>query len=322
MAMNKFKIEYDMGDRGLTTLFKHQYFTIDAKERKNWDYEHLNDYMGEYKIYISSNVENKFEKNESIGSALKDLSKSESKLEISNNKSERYAGKKQYIRCRISKYLSEILKKIFVSTLVYEKEKIEIPESEKIIFEFDTRKKMVEIVDIKVYEPIDNPYYKYARNAVGSLSVEAIGINQYSVESEKGIKDFYDRTRMSAWKERKNLEKESEIASKAGVYMLYDEKNNSFYVGKAIQLKERMIQHTKKPDDPIPNFTHYRYSVISPEYREFLYLIENAAIHDCAWLFDMPAAQKYTPSLVKKVKTANLSLCHIVNVVEHQTRKQ
>ena len=97
MAMNKFKIEYDMGDRGLTTLFKHQYFTIDAKERKNWDYEHLNDYMGEYKIYISSNVENKFEKNESIGSALKDLSKSESKLEISNNKSERYAGKKQYI---------------------------------------------------------------------------------------------------------------------------------------------------------------------------------------------------------------------------------
>ena len=58
------------------------------------------------------------------------------------------------------------------------------------------------------------------------------------------------------------------------------------------------------------------------EYREFLYLIENAAIHDCAWLFDMPAAQKYTPSLVKKVKTANLSLCHIVNVVEHQTRKQ
>lgn len=87
---------------------------------------------------------------------------------------------------------------------------------------------MVEIVDIKVYEPIDNPYYKYARNAVGSLSVEAIGINQYSVESEKGIKDFYDRTRMSAWKERKNLEKESEIASKAGVYMLYDEKNNSF----------------------------------------------------------------------------------------------
>lgn len=33
------------------------------------------------------------------------------------------------------------IKKIFVSTLVYEKEKIEIPESEKIIFEFDTRKR-------------------------------------------------------------------------------------------------------------------------------------------------------------------------------------
>lgn len=33
-------------------------------------------------------------------------------------------------------------------------------------------------------------------------------------------------------------------------------------------------------NDPIPDFTHYRYSVISGEHYEFLYLIENAAIHD------------------------------------------
>jgi len=186
--------------------------------------------------------------------------------------------------------------------------------------EFDTDKKAVEIIDIHVYEPIDNPFFKYDRNAVDSLSVEAIGIGQFSVENEKGIKDFYDRSRMSSWKERDQLDKESGIANRAGVYMLYDKNANTFYVGKGNNIKERIIQHTKNPNDPIPNFTHYRYSVVLPEYFEFLYLIENAAIHDFAWVLDMPTAREYTPSLVKVVKTANLSSCRMVNDVEHQTR--
>lgn len=320
--MSKFRIEYNMKDRGLPTLFKYQYFTIDKKERMNWDYENLNDYMGDYSLHISTDVMNKFAHNEIISSALADLEESESNLTISKNMSDRYSGNKQYIKCRITKYILKTIKKIFISTLVYESENLEIPESESLVFVFDTDKKAVEIVDITVYEPIDNPFFKYARNAVDSLSVEAIGINQYSVENEKSVKDFYDRSQMSPWKERNKLEKESEIASRAGVYMLYDENANSFYVGKAIQLKERMIQHTKNPNDPIPNFTHYRYSVISPEYYEFLYLIENAAIHDFAWLLDMPAAKKYTPSLVKKLKIVDLSSCHMVNTAEHQTRKQ
>jgi len=311
-----------MKDRGLPTLFKYQYFTIDAKERKNWDYKKLNDYLGNYSLHVSTHVTNKFAHNEIISSALIDLEESESKLIISKNMSDRYSGNKQYIKCRITKYILKTIKKIFISTLVYESENLEIPESESLILEFDTDKKVVEIIDIKVYEPINNPFFKYARNAVDSLSVEAIGIGRYSVENDKSIKDFYDRSQMSHWKERNKLDKESEIANQAGVYMLYDENANSFYVGKAIQLKERMIQHTKNPNDPIRNFTHYRYSVISPEYYEFLYLIENAAIHDFAWVLDMPAAKKYTPSLVKKVKTANLSSCRMVNTVEHQTRKQ
>ena len=297
--MSKFRIEYNMKDRGLPTLFKYQYFTIDKKERMNWDYENLNDYMGDYSLHISTDVMNKFAHNEIISSALADLEESESNLTISKNMSDRYSGNKQYIKCRITKYILKTIKKIFISTLVYESANLEIQESESLVFVFDTDKK-----------------------AVDSLSVEAIGINQYSVENEKSVKDFYDRSQMSPWKERNKLEKESEIASRAGVYMLYDENANSFYVGKAIQLKERMIQHTKNPNDPIPNFTHYRYSVISPEYYEFLYLIENAAIHDFAWLLDMPAAKKYTPSLVKKLKIVDLSSCHMVNTAEHQTRKQ
>ena len=41
-----------------------------------------------------------------------------------------------------------------------------------------------------------------------------------------------------------------------------------------------MLQHEKNinGNDPIPEFTHYRYTVISYEYYEFLYLIENAAL--------------------------------------------
>lgn len=320
--MSRFVIEYDMKKRGLPTLFKHQYFTIDAKERKSWDYTNLNIYMGDYELKVSHIVMDKFSENQSVFDTLKDLDESKAKFTISQNNGQRYSGEKQYIKCRITKYVLKTFKKIFISTLVYESENIEIPETEKIVFEFDTDNKVVEIIDIKVYEPNDNPYYKYARNAVDSLSVEAIGLSQYSVESEKSVKDFYDRSQMSQWKERKNLKNESEIASKAGVYMLYDEKNNTFYVGKGIHLKERMIQHTKNSNDPIPNFTHYRYSVISPEYYEFLYLIENSAIHDFAWLLDMPAAKKYTPSLIRKVKSADLSACCMVNTAEHQTRKQ
>ncbi len=322
--MSKFRIEYNMKDRGLPTLFKHQYFTIDSAERQNWDYDNLDSYLGEYCLHVSENVKNKFDDNSTVLDVITDLDMSKTVFEVSRNNAERYSGKKQYIKCRISKYVLKAIKKIFISTLVYESEGVEIPESESIVFEFDSDKKVVEIEDINIHEPADNPFFKYARNAVDSLSVEAIGIKQYAVEGEKIIKDFYDRTQMSQWKERKKLEKESEIAGRAGVYMLYDEVNNTFYVGKAISLKDRIIQHANNVNgnDPIPDFTHYRYSVISPEYYEFLYLIENAAIHDFAWLLDMPSAQKYTPSLAKITGTANLSKCRMVNTAEHQTRKQ
>lgn len=318
----KYKIDYNMKDRGLPTLFHYQYFTIDAKERQDWDYDNLGSYLGNYSLQISDFVKNKFVENDSVKHVLIDLDESDTYFEVSRNNAERYSGKKQYIKCRIPKYVLKAFKKIFISTLVYDSEGMEIPTCENIVFEFDSEKKVVEIVDINVFEPKDNPFFRYARNAVDSLSVEAIGLNQYSVEQEKSVKDFYDRSQMTPWKERKYLEQESEVASRAGVYMLYDENTNNFYVGKAIQLKERMIQHTKNPNDPIPNFTHYRYSVISAEYYEFLYLIENSAIHDFAWLLNMPAAKKYTPSLVKKLKQIDLSSCNMVNTAEHQTRKQ
>lgn len=50
---------------------------------------------------------------------------------------------------------------------------------------------------------------------------------------------------MSQWKEREKLYKDDAIADKAGIYMLYDCKKNNFYVGKAVKLQERMLQHEK-----------------------------------------------------------------------------
>lgn len=83
----------------------------------------------------------------------------------------------------------------------------------------------------------------------------------------------------------------------------------------------------KNPNDSIPNFTHYRYTVISYEYYEFLYLIENAAIHDIAWILNMPDAKRCTPSLSEKIKKtidSNIKLedCTMVNNLEYQTKQQ
>ena len=59
------------------------------------------------------------------------------------------------------------------------------------------------------------------------------------------------------------------------IYMLYDENSQSFYVGKADDLKTRLVQHQKKNTDPIKNFTHFRYTLLNEEYAQYIYYIEN-----------------------------------------------
>lgn len=315
----KFTVYYDMAKRGLSTLFKHQYITVDDRQRKNWDYKNLQQYLTEYQVHVSNSVFQRYQDSLSVIERLKDLEDSKSSFVVDRNKGDRYTGTYQYIRCRVPMYVLNIFKNLFISTLVYDAEKKPIPQGESITFEFDTQNYTVYIVDISLYQPSNNPYFCYARNAVSTLSVEAIGLNQYTIERNKEISDFYDRRKMSPWKERSKLEKEDALKNKAGVYMLFDENTNQIYVGKAIDLQTRIRQHGENPRDPAYGFTHYRYSVISGEYYELLYLIENAAIHDLAWIIDMPTAKHYTPSLSKKFSLTN---CKLVNNVEHQTRKQ
>ena len=129
---------------------------------------------------------------------------------------------------------------------------------------------------------------------------------------------------MTAWRERAKLDSEVIISDRPVIYMLYDKNKNALYIGKGIRVIDRIIQHTKNKNDPIACFTHYRYSAISEEYLEFLYLIENASIHDVACILNMPAAKKYKQSLSEKTKGFGISLqdCVIINTAEHQTRKQ
>ncbi len=325
--MAQFQIEYNTKERGLPTLFQYQYFTIGAKSRKSWDYEHLDEYLLEYTLGIAATVLTEYAANPVVSSLLKELDEVESKFVVSRNDAARYTGKKQYIKCRIPVFVLQRMKKLFVSTLVHDAAGLELPEqaAESMEFLFDTDKKTVTVTKLKLYEPENDPYFQFARNAAASLSVEAIGLDQYTIGNSDGkVKDFYDHVQMSGWKAKRELEKETAIEDKPGIYMLYDANANTFYVGKAIRLKSRIKQHADDPNgnDPIPNFTHYRYSVISGEYYEFLYLIENAAIHDAAWLLEMPAAKRFKPALVKLPAGADLNTCKMVNNVEHQTRKQ
>lgn len=318
--MAVFYVNYTMSERGLPTLFQYQYFTVDKEQRGDWDYKKLEQYLTKYKLCIDVSVIETYKNNATVLEILKELKQVDSYFIVSNNKHKRYKNEKQYIKCRIPLHTLKCMKKLFISTLVYDASKRNIPENESINFRFDTNSKTVTVMNLRLYEPKDNPYFTYARNAASSISVEAIGLEQYSGEKSKKIKDFYDHTQMSGWKELKQLDKDKSIVDKAGVYMLYDINKNTFYVGKAKNLGTRILQHKSNPNDPIPDFTHYRYSVISGEYYEFLYLIENAAIHDIAWIIDMPAAKKYTPSLSKK--STNINDCKMVNTSEHQTRKQ
>lgn len=62
------------------------------------------------------------------------------------------------------------------------------------------------------------------------------------------------------------------------LYMLFDEKNKEFYVGEAKNLKSRLSQYRQE----IPNWTHFRYSVLPPELAPFRLQLERMVIRDFA----------------------------------------
>jgi predicted GIY-YIG superfamily endonuclease len=309
--MERFNIKYS--PKGKTvTLFKYRYLVLDKRNREMIDFSRISEYLGKYMITVTDNVIDKYS-GSVFSDVLADLQSGEHSLVLSNPEDK--SG--QYLRCMLERETTGLLKKLFLSTLVFDNEGMDCPVQECVEISFDTNNKTETIINLDLYIPTNDPYYKYAQRAAVNMSVETIGLCNYS---KKEVKNFYDITNVGKWKPVSYLEKEKGIRDASGIYMLYNAPANALYIGKAVRLKERIEQHRKDASDYMQDFTHYRYSVVADEYFEFLYLLENAAIHDVAQILEMPGAKTYKSPLIKIA--TDISSCTISNRVEYQTKKQ
>jgi len=292
-------------------FFKHRYVTIPQKSKAGVD---LDSILCTYSVKVSTEILEKY-KDTNYAEILTELNSGEHRAEIKNPVTK----KMNYHRCFFTVDTMSLFKKLFVSTIVHISEGVKCPETESITFSFNAETCEVIISHLSIYTPENNPYYKYAQRAAVNTSVEAIGLCNFTKEKNK-IKNFYDLKNIGKWKSVSQLEKEKSSKDVPGIYMLYNAETNELYIGKAVRLKERIEQHRKLPNDYMRHFTHYRYSVINEEYFEFLYLIENAAIHDIAQILGMPDAKIFKSPLVKI--SSDIRNCQITNRVEYQTKKQ
>lgn len=310
-------------------FMRHHGFTIGTAIHNQWG-EDYTPYLTSYQLVIDSHVLADSKLSENSRDILKEMQACHNrKFAISINKGHD-TPKSRVVYCSFDTELLEYFKRLFICTIVYNDTHKEMPEHqhETMDFTFDTVQQTVTITDVHVFEP-DDPFYSYARNAVSTLSVDAVMQPEQKYDK---VKDLYCWDGISGWKKRAELidddlkptNASSVLDGKAGIYMLYNANTNEFYVGKARDLRARIIQHAQNigGKDPIPDFTHYRYSLINMEYYEFLYLIENAAIHDCAMILNMPKSVKLKKSLAGiAAKNKNtLDDCKIVNTHERQRK--
>lgn len=191
-----------------------------------------------------------------------------------------------------SRGLSGLLQQLFISTLVFAECGEKWPEGiekESFVFQFDTELKKATLVEINIYNP-DNPFQKYMRK---SMRI----VRRYTSQETKDndVIDYYIDNKITQWDKYDKKEFEEQMKREdntLGIYMLYDSSRGYFYVGKAEQVYSRMQQH-RDSNELIKDFDYYRYSLVDPIYYEDIFLIENAAIHDCAMLFHMIGNKDY-----------------------------
>ena len=68
---------------------------------------------------------------------------------------------------------------------------------------------------------------------------------------------------------------------------------------------------------------YYRYNLIDPFFEDDIFLIENAAIHDCAMIFNMVANKDYGEKslLVHLQEGKDIKDIRMVNSVKKQTKR-
>ena len=177
------------------------------------------------------------------------------------------------------------------------------------------------ITDINIYDAEgNNPFVEYSRKAMLQTSYSNVLDLKFDMEKDSKLRDFYSSVK--GWVSASELKSIKKGDVKNVIYMLYDENKEEIYVGRADDLKERLEQHQNKTDDPIPEFTHYRYSIIDQQYVDYSYFIEDAAIHDCAAVFEMKKRKNLKESLQSAISKnrikGDMNSIAMVNTAESQ----
>lgn len=328
-----FKITKD----NATTFFEQKLINIPANYTKNYSFTKPG--LGYYRFVISTELIERAP-NEYIEKALKDINiKPESCYINIVGHGQPFINTQtfdQYLMT-ISSYLAKKMEIIFWASFANWKKNIGLePETFTIkttcVMKMDessgkekVEDAIAELVSIEWKLPQNNVFCDMAIQSAYYHGASAIAAaNEYFIGKEK--LDFYkiDEPEMcTGWKQFSELEKEEEQLNV--IYMLYDENKGHIYVGRADKLKVRLFQHRDRmncPSDPIPEFTHYRYTRLEDKYYKYSYLIEDAAIHDIAWIYPMPRSEHFHRSLQEEIMLGNIKVpeCGIqmVNRVECQ----
>lgn len=320
-----FFIPIKLEERNLPTFLNYRYLTIPTKVHNGWlDEEGYDTYS--FKVDPALTEHYSDPDISRILNAMNDpgieprvtiFPNNGTRVEIKEGTSKGHHWYKHY-RIQLSLLLHEQFKQLFVSTFVHKAQGKELP-GEHFTLRIDMAEKTATLVSLAVHTP-ENPFLVYARRAARYASFDRIFQAEQTEQANiRKINNFYEES--SGWRPAGELDSMEEV--KNVIYMLYDENSNSFYVGRADNLVWRLRQHQKglSENEPIPDFTHFRYSTVSPKYSDYSYLLENAAIHDCAWIFDMPRTQRYKPCLQATVRgKSDLNNTKMVNAVDMQTR--
>ena len=227
----------------------------------------------------------------------------------------------KYLQLLFDNYTINAFRHIFLNTYisVMTGTTIDKKTAESFVIDVDTKNNTITLKDINLTEPSSEMMSRFYRSRYsGGLNLMA------ESKSEKEVKNFYLDGAKSEWlKYDKNSFKTIvPNTNTPGVYMLYDSEKKHFYVGKANDLQGRILQH-RTEGDPIPEFDYYRFSVTDEKWINELYLIENAAIHDAAMIFNMPKGPNYNGMALNMnnlFKNVGFGEIVLVNTQETQTK--
>ena len=326
------RLIFSINNNNATTLFSHKEISIPTKY--TGDYSISKPGLGYYKFSVDNELI-ELAPNEYIKRALQDINSmpelSVIRIEGHGNPFVKTGEYDQYL-FKISEYLEKKMEIIFWISYANWKQNMGIEaESFEIettcVYAMDGSKiKVIDatalMIGIDWRYPTDDPFCNMAIKSAyycGANMIAAAG--QYMIGEES--LDFYqinEPATCTSWKSLSELEDEEEQENV--IYMLYDENRMHLYVGRADRLKERLLQHREKVDDPIPEFTHYRFSKLQDIYYKYSYLIEDAAIHDIGWIFKMSKSSHFHCSLQEEIEKkrikGDLSKIKVVNRVECQ----